>query len=205
MAITLVVEDGTSKEDANAYIDVTFCDNYHTDRGNSKWTAITDAEVKKACIVRATDYLEKRFGRKFKGTRRTRLQALQWPRHNASDASGWWVESDTIPLKVKMACAEYALRAYLHGELAPDAPLPVPEMNNATGSTPSTASTPGRIIVKREKVGPIEQETRYEDSASAIGAPPKSSLVAGYLIPDYPAADLLLEEYIDTSRTLARG
>ena len=51
----LIVEDGTGKEDANAYVDVAFADDYFNFRSNSNWTGTT--QEKESWIVRATDYI----------------------------------------------------------------------------------------------------------------------------------------------------
>lgn len=181
MAFT--VEDGTQVEGANAYISVAYADTYHTDRGNAGWTG-TDAAKEKA-IIKATDYIDKRFGRKFRGTREAKNQELEWPRFNAVDNDGWLLSDvDEIPRNLKKACAEYALRA-LTAELVTD---------------PTTSQ---EVESVREKVGPIEEETKFRVSTKAA----KSATVSDGNIPEYPAADMLLEELLrsTTARTLGRG
>ena len=59
MAFTL--ETGSGLELANAYIDVTFFDDFHTDRGRD--ISALNATIVETAIVRATDYIDKRFGR----------------------------------------------------------------------------------------------------------------------------------------------
>lgn len=161
MAFT--VEDGTGLEDANALIDVAFADAYFTDRGVAAWTGDADT-VKKPAIVRATDYLNNRF--KFKGCKFREEQALEFPRNDTAD----------MPVKMKQAVAEYALRA-LTTVLAPD---------------PTVDATGGKVLMKREKVGPVEEETQYSDSTSVS------------LLKPYPAADMLLRGLIDTVRRVIR-
>lgn len=182
MAFT--VEDGTKPEGANAYISVAYADSYFTDRGIAAWTG--DNAAKEKAIVKATDYIDKRFGRRFRGYRESRDQELEWPRMNAVDNDGWLLSNkDEIPRQLKKACAEYALRA----------------LTAALVEDPTGAS--GEVEAVREKVGPIEEETRYRASVRS----PKSATVSDYNIPEYPAADMLLEELLRStaSRTLARG
>jgi hypothetical protein len=64
--MAIVIEDGTGILSANAYGDNVEFKAYHADRGN----AFTGGggDIDKACI-RATDYIENRFGRRFKGVK----------------------------------------------------------------------------------------------------------------------------------------
>jgi len=164
MAFT--VEDGTGLDDANAYALVAFVDSYHSDRGNSDWTGTTPE--KETAIVRATDYIERRWGAYFKGSAEfPGVQALSFPRINLYDRDGVAVEG--VPTKLQQAVAEYALRAL-------------------TASLLSDPTTDDNITTLRERVGPIETETRYSEN------------LVGYELPEYPAADALLYDYI-----IARG
>lgn len=138
--MAFIVEDGTGLEDANAYIEVVFADSYFADRGEAGWTG-TD-EVKEQAIIRATDYVEQRWGDLFRGLREFPdvPQALSFPRAFLYDRDGRAVVG--VPVKLQKACAEYAIRA-LTGTLFPD----------------PTAEDSATVI--REKVGPIETETNY--------------------------------------------
>ena len=79
MAFVFTVDDGTGLTGSNSYVSVSDTDDYHTGRGNTSWTdgSITDAS-KKDALVRATDYVDKRFGSKYRGWRSSTTQALQW-------------------------------------------------------------------------------------------------------------------------------
>lgn len=209
MAFT--VEDGTGLTDSNAYVSVEFVDGYHSDRGNTKWTGSTG--LKQSAIIRATEYIDKRFGRKFRGFRDHREQALEWPRLDAySDAGYDYTGIDAVPRALQKATAEYALRALLLGELAPDAPSMVPPQNNASGSETETDVVTGEITRKKEVVGPIEEETEYRTTGQTLASLGQtremvSGLVNTFSIPEYPAADLLMQELINpsTSKRIARG
>lgn len=167
MAFT--VEDGTGLIDANAYVDVAYTDSYFLDRGNAVWAAAT-TEEKETAIIKATDYIEIRWGSLFLGRAEfpETPQALSFPRVNLHDRNGYWVSG--IPSNLKKATAEYALRA-LTDALLPDT---VTEDN-------------GLIVAsKTEKVGPIEERTSYQ-----IGVP--------RILRSYPTADRLLREYVTVS------
>lgn len=209
-----VVETGQGLENANAYIDVAFADGYHADRGHVAWTSYT-TQQKEQAIVRATDYVDKRFGRHFRGSRRSQQQNLEWPRLDAFDDS-WLLlaASNEIPRELKRAVAEYALRAALLGELAPDPPLPVPPQDLGVAnpaSPPSGDIITGQVSSKAVKVGPIEERTAYH-TASEVAARTRNKEAMGFTIsdfniPEYPAADLLLEKLLRTNaqRRIARG
>ena len=65
MAFT--VENGTGIRSANAYITVTEFKSYHSDRGNTLSGGSTDQQ---RALIQATDYIDKRFGHRFKGIRK---------------------------------------------------------------------------------------------------------------------------------------
>lgn len=184
--MAFVVETGVGLSNANAYISVEFADTYHSERGHSAW--VGDAATKQIAIIRATDFIDKRFGRRFRGTRMQKEQALEWPRLAAYDDDQFtFTGIDVIPRKLQQACAEYALRA-LSSVLIPD----------------PTSTPVGSITGKREKVGPIEEETRYSFTTSRASV---SELVSTTNIPEFPEADLLLQELLKSSniKRLVRG
>lgn len=158
MAFT--VEDGTGLENSNAYISLAFATAYFGDRGVAAWTG--SDTVKQQAIVRATDYIETRYGQQFRGTRGSPTQALSWPRSNAFDDNGF--ELTGVPVQLQKAAAEYALRA-LSASLMPD---------------PVTDTSGQSVKMKKEVVGPIEETTEYHGSGVIQTIKP------------YPAADRLL-------------
>ena len=209
------VESGSGDAGSNAYVSVASVDAHHADRNNTAWTDFTTPE-KEASIIRASDYIDKRFGRRFRGLRKTKEQGLEWPRLDAFDDDGYLLSgTDNIPRQVEKAAAEYALRAAICGVLAPDPPLPVPkqDLTDSLGTRPDQAET-GQITRKREKVGPLEEEKWFETNSQVLGknlaagaTGVKSSLVNDFIIPEYPEADLWLEELLRSSMNirLARG
>lgn len=158
MALILQTDDG-NVAGANAYIDVATFAAYHADRGNAIPGTPTNEQLEQA-IIRATDYLDQRFkfvGRVINGRRQTTM----WPRMDAWDCDRNLVTG--IPLEVKEATAEYALRA-LTAVLNPD-----PE-RDASGA---------KVQSKSQQVGPIAQSFTFVSGAA-------------FSMPTYPAADARL-------------
>lgn len=170
--MAFVVEDGTAKADANSYVTIADADSYFADRGNTAWTG-ADA-VKQAALVKATDYIEGRFGQRFIGSKKTTTQALAWPRTGAADFA-----DTAIPVGLRRACCEYAVRA-LSAELAPDLKV------DASGLT---------VVATKKKVGPIE--TDYAVPQTGLGSTPM-------LFRPYPAADMLLRGLVYSASQVIR-
>lgn len=169
--MAFVPEDGTGLDSANSLIDVAFADAYFTDRNIAAWTGTN--VVKQAALIQATDYLENRFSNLFLGDKKVTLQSLSFPRVITGMAE--------IPVGVKRAVCEYALRA-LTTKLAPD-----PEIH---------ASGQGLERI-RKKVGPIENETRFQYQGPGT---------VRILLRPYPAADILLKDVLkNNSGRVIRG
>lgn len=79
MAITIIVEDGTGKEDSNSYIDVEYAKTYASNR--NVILPDNDNEIA-AMLINSSDYIESKEC-KFSGERTNENQALSWPRKNA--------------------------------------------------------------------------------------------------------------------------
>lgn len=152
--MTLTVEDGTGKTDANAFVSLdafkAYCDTRGTD-----YSAYEDAALEQA-IVRATDYLSDGFswkGYKVKPRGATGgEQALAWPRYNATDRNGYGVDSDSIPWEVEQAASVVAI-----AEMA------------SPGIMSPTYTASERV--KREKVGPLETEYHVSDTSPQSARP----------------------------------
>lgn len=172
-------EDGSQVVGANAYATAAQVTEYLTDRGREAengWNALASA-AQEVAIIKATDYIEKRWGPRFRGTRKgaDAVQGLEWPREGAYDDDGFAYPNDEIPRRLIQAVAEYAVRA-ASAELLQD-PGAIGEAIDRD------------IRRKTEKVGPLEDTTEYFGNEVAVSA----------LLPDvtpYPAADLLLRELV---------
>ena len=175
-------EDGTGLPNANSYISVAFADSYFVDRGNATWAADSTTD-KETALVRATDYIDKRFALQFKGRKLTQEQGLEWPRLGALDSDFYLLDgaNDDVPRQLQKATAEYALRALSNTPLVPD--------NSNSG-----------VKITRQKVGPIETENE-------LTQPSSGSVVAPSSIPEYPEADLWIQELLKSrsNRTTVRG
>jgi hypothetical protein len=172
MAFT--VEDGTGLDDSNSYASVAEFDAYFTDRANSAALALSDATVQ-ACLIKATDYIDQRFGARFIGTAVYEEQALAWPRDNTGiDMFDFDEETEegVIPVKLKYACIEYALRAN-DAPLAPD---------------PTISESGVAMVTTMQKAGPVEQ--RF---ATAAGS---SNAASVNLLRPYPGADMYLRDLL---------
>jgi hypothetical protein len=140
--VALIVEDGTGRSDAESYASVADCDTYHSNRGNAAWTG--DAAAKEAALREATAFLEDKYRGLWRGRRCHETQRLHWPRYGVVDQDGFTIDFDIVPIEVKDALCEAALRA-IAGNLTPD------------------LDRGGEI--KRQKVDVIE--TEYKDNAPA--------------------------------------
>jgi len=140
---SFVVEDGTGKTDANSYCSVADADTYHvTYTGSAVWSAAQAADKERGLIA-ATQYLDIQFGQRYRGTRKSVSQALGWPRYNAEDDDDYDIDSDSLPQKLKDACAELALRVVSGDDLL------------------GTQTSPGSVVSESVTVGPISESKTY--------------------------------------------
>jgi len=197
--MAFIVEDGTGMAEANAYISIEEFKTHFTDRGID-YTLETDTDIQ-AWIVNASDYVDKRFGRRFRGWRRSRTQALEWPRTDACDDDDYLFAG--VPVQLKKAIAEYAS---LVKELARNlAPVPGTEFGIIDPSTGTVTTTPsGALTSRTEKVGPIEDSASYESAHRPMVS---TGNLLTQRIPEYPQADLWIEELIvsTSSKGIVRG
>lgn len=159
----ILQDDSGSVVNANAYADSAFFTSYHTDRAVE---AVVNGEFLpdeiNAGLVKATDFVDRIFA--YMGRRITRDQTTQWPRIGVFDTDGFYITG--IPLVIKQAVAEYALRAITLGTLLAD-----PE-RDATGQTVSSSSS---------SVGPISESKSFGGNGTS-----------GFEMPRYPIADQLI-------------
>lgn len=124
--MTLIVEDGTARPDAESYMSVAGADAYHASRNNAAWAPL-DTATKEANLRKATDYMQQVYAGLWAGTKRTNTQALDWPRQSVPIVDGpgagahltSYYGFDIVPVEVQRACAELALKANA-GPLIPD-------------------------------------------------------------------------------------
>lgn len=158
----IVQSDSGTVANANAYISVDEFKSYHDDRGRD-YSDYATGDLEKA-IVRATDYIDERWS--FQGEKLNSTQSTSWPRR------GVYVDDllvTGVPDDVKEACAEYAFITADGTELDP---------------APAVDARGQLVQRKREKVGPLEEETEYI-SGAVVAAP-------SFPVGDRKLADLIL-------------
>lgn len=143
--MAFVVEDGSAKADANAYVTTAFVGSYFDDRFVTTWTG-SDGQ-KQAAVVVATQYLDATY--RWRGLKRTSTQRLGWPRVDVYDQDGYLIAADTVPEEVKAATAELALLA-----------LSGPLVANVTGDDRISRVKAGSVEIEYE-AGAKEAATRY--------------------------------------------
>jgi hypothetical protein len=160
---TLIVEDGTIVANANSYVTMEEAVAYHSDMGNSAWTTASSSpdDDRITALIRGARYIDMKY--LWPGTKTgEREQSLMWPREDVYDREGWLIEDNEIPIEVKRAQMEAALREVLNpGSLAPDV----------------TASE--RVL--REKIGPME--VQYADSGDPNSVIPSITAIDDILAP----------------------
>ena len=160
--MTLVVEDGSVVTGADAYVSVSFVDTYNDSyKNDSTWSASSTA-AKERAIRSATAWLDARYNKVWSGYVGVASQPLSWPRYMATDANGWTIDSNSIPLKLQQACAEAAIRAVSDSLLA-------------------DVATPGSVTLVRKKIGPLETETRYSGASQSVSYPYIDQLLTGLI------------------------
>ena len=104
--MALIIENGSLVNGANSYASDAEYVAYAAARGKVIGSTEAAREVE---LVKAMDYIE-RNRESFKGTKRERTQALQWPRYGVW-VDGYYVDEDTIPSELKNAQLEAAIAA----------------------------------------------------------------------------------------------
>jgi hypothetical protein len=131
--MALIVEDGSGVTGADAFVSVADFKAYCDDRGTSYGT---DEAIEQA-IRRATDYVSRL---NWTGWRvNARDQALSWPRSGVTDAEGYAIANNELPIEVADATCEVAIY----------------ELSNPRAMSPSFVASQA---VKSEQVGEIKVE-----------------------------------------------
>lgn len=119
--MALIVEDGTGRADAESYASESEATEYFSARANEDWDNVEDKE---AALRLATDYMVQVYHGRWKGSRATVTQALDWPRRNVplGDDPTWLtvLSHSLVPTQVKKATIELALMAGSGTTLVPN-------------------------------------------------------------------------------------
>lgn len=104
--MAIIVEDGTGKADAVAYASVQDVRDYAAARG---LTVSSNDTLVEQLLVKAADFIET-YRARFKGTKASAEQALQWPRADV-EIDGEDLEDDVIPSELIKAQCQLAIDA----------------------------------------------------------------------------------------------
>lgn len=153
--MAFVVETGVGLTNATAYCTVEEFKEYWEDRCVEIPSGTVRREIQGA-IVQGSDFLDRRYRDRIVGLRLNINQSLEFPRINARYKDGRVVIG--VAPEWKQATIELAYRVlqtqpFVANSLAPD---PTYEDSNRV------------VTAKREKVGPIEEETRYSSVDQSI-------------------------------------
>ena len=146
--MTLMVEDGSMPDGANAFCGVNFADAWLAARGHDDWPPEPTEDVvtaaKEAALVTATDYLN---GLRWYGLKAMADQprTMAWPRVGAYDSDGYEIGQNVVPPAVKAANSFLARLVFTGTDLQP------------------ILERGGRV--QSEKVGSLST-SYFEDSAS---------------------------------------
>lgn len=166
----------------NSYVSLDYALNYHAVRGNTDFSDITDVARKSALLVKATDYIERRFARLFTGTKSNKSGALSWPRTGGRYRdSGELIDHKIVPVGVLYACCEYARIAAAVGDLL-------------------TNRTERDVGGESSGVGSVQTNRSYDRRLRGTRIR-QSSLVEDTTLPEYPNADLLMENLLKNAAT----
>ena len=102
-----------------SYVKVAESDTYHTTHGHADWEALGDS-VKETSLVQATQFIDSVARGKWKGVKTDPTQELAWPRTGATDEDGRDIEDSVVPVLLKNAVCEAALRISQGDDLMED-------------------------------------------------------------------------------------
>lgn len=159
--MTLIVEDGTGKPDANTYADVATVRAYAAARGVN---LPADDLAVETSIIQAMDFLEAQRAR-YKGSKTLPgTQALQWPRQCVT-IDNYDVPSNVLPKELISALAQCVMEISAGGDL----------QANTTGQ-----------VVKSERVDVLETTYMTSDEMGAgASLTPQYKKVENLLLPLY--------------------
>lgn len=171
----LTVEDGSVVLDADTFVDIAFVTSYAALTGQSSaWTGLADDTTREQAIFRAMQTIINMENR-FIGFRVSSSQTLPFPRWGMV-VNGYEVSSSTIPLAVKQAQAELAIR----------------EGVSSRATMPDETFTEGQIAREDKQIGQLRKSVSYVQ-AKGSGKQPYYPSVMALLRPYLQRADVLLQ------------
>ena len=110
--MSLILETGAGLDNSNSYASVAFADDYlslYSDK-YTNWAELSEAQ-REAYLLQGSQYIELKYNNRWKGKKATSTQALSFPRTQIY-IDGYLVAHNIIPLAVRQATVEAALRAF---------------------------------------------------------------------------------------------
>lgn len=150
--MSLIVEEGSGKSDAQSYVSVADAATYAA-LISTLWATASDA-AKESALQLATQYIDLKYGQLFMGQKKlstATTQALEWPRSYVYDAAGNLLSDSSIPQQIKIATIELAC-AIIAGDslMAASEEITTLQSESVTiGPLSFSQSGSGRSTVKR--------------------------------------------------------
>lgn len=156
--MTLVTETGAGLANAEAYNTTATASAYLTLVGGATNAFTTASTADQEIALRAANaWLFDNLTADWKGSRLyPSVQALDWPRYDVTDLEGNLLPPNTIPVKLKQAEAELALRYLTDTTGHPTSRLD-PDI---------VAQTGGPVVATSATVGPISESLTYASGGS---------------------------------------
>lgn len=108
-------------DESNSFIDVASADDYYSARLYTQaWEELTEDDLKVRALIWASSVISKSY--RWKGQRKSQAQILAFPRYGVSDSDGYTLDSTKVPILIKDATCELALR-FIQANPASDSPL----------------------------------------------------------------------------------
>lgn len=108
---TLIIEDGSGVDGANAFFDTPYVDAYNDNHDQVAEWAAGSGDDKQKWIRQGTAYIARQYASRWPGVRAYQDQSLPWPRYGVVDSDGYAVSSSSIPTGILEACAEASVKA----------------------------------------------------------------------------------------------
>jgi hypothetical protein len=165
--MSLVVEDGSGKSDAQSYVSVADSATYAALISTLWGLGATTTAMKENALQLATQYIDLKYGQLFTGQKKASTiltQALEWPRSYVYDAVGNLLSDSAIPTQIKIATIELAC-AIIAGD-----------------SLMAASEDIGTIESESIGIGPLSVSTSFAGGKSTLKRYPKvEKLVAKFL------------------------
>lgn len=173
--MALIIEDGTIVADAQTYAEIADVDAYYAARPSegTAWLALTTDPEKDEAILLTTEWIESRYDSRWKGTRVSSAQELDWPRIGAT-VNGFLFPSNAIPGELIVAIA-IGVEDYL-----------------TNGDWQGASDDSSTIVKERSKLDVLEEEIEYGGGGKSTTVQRSNSKIGGVLAPLLVSGDKLV-------------